>query len=144
MHAQALHLEGVMSHIKLIIVCALLGACAAQPQQDQSDAVKDFIEVNELTEVSVIRTMKQYEYDRLSDGYVIVEANRKFYLVQLFGRCREISDTEVSPDFRRDSKALRAGEDTIRGCRIQKIYPIEDVQAQELENIGEAPGEDRQ
>lgn len=138
-------LEGVMRRVILVIAGVLLSACATQPppQQEQSDAVKDFIEVNELEEVGVIRTMRRFDFDRLSDSYIIVEASREYYLVQLFGRCRELTDTDVAPDFRHDAKTLRAGEDTIRGCRIQRIYAIEKVQAQELENIGEAPGEDR-
>ena len=31
--------------------------------------------------------------------------------------------------------------DTIRGCRIGAIYALDEAEAAELENIGEAPGQ---
>ena len=35
---------------------------------------------------------------------------------------------------------MRAKFDTIRGCRIAAIYALDEAEAAELKNIGEAPG----
>ena len=75
--------------------------------------------------------------------YVIVEARRDYYLVELYGRCRELMTeyADIQPDIRPEAKAIRTGEDTIRGCRIKAMYEIDKVQAMELNEIGEAPAE---
>lgn len=134
------------STLMLVLLLILLGGCAAQQApQDESDAVEDFIAISELDEVDVIRSMDRFDYDYLTDRYVIVTTRRQYHLVEFFGRCRELTtyDMDVQPDFRYDPKALRAGEDTIRGCRIKTMYEIDKIQAEELEQIGEAPGENR-
>ena len=133
-----------MSRISAALVLAALSACASQAPQDQSTAVDDFVEINDLDEVRVARTLDQFDYDYLSERYVVVETGRKYFLVEFHGRCRELTtyDMDIQPDLRRDAKALRAGEDTIRGCRIKTMYEIDEVQAMELKQIGRAPGED--
>jgi len=141
-----------MSRITMLLLLVFLGACTSQAQQaerqarqEQTDAVDDFVAISELEEVELIRTIDRFEYDQLTDSYVIVTTRKKYYLVQFFGRCRELTtwDADVQPDFRYDAKALHAGVDTIRGCRIKTMYEIDEVQAQELEQIGVAPGEER-
>ena len=47
----------------------------------------------------------------------------------------------MQPDIRYDSSVLRARFDTLRGCRIDKLYAIEPGQADELRNLGWAPGD---
>lgn len=134
-----------MSRLLTLFAVALLSACASQAPKDQSDAVEDFVEINDLEEVKVARTLDQFDYDYLSERYVVVETRRKYYLVEFHGRCRELTndDMDIQPDFRYDAKAIRAGEDTIRGCRIKTMYEIDKVQAMELKHIGLAPGEER-
>lgn len=133
-----------MNRLPVALVLAFVSACASQAPQDQSDAVDDFVEVNALEDVAVARTVNRFDYDYLSERYVVVETRRKHYLVEFYGRCRElaIDDMDIQPDFRYDAKAIRAGEDTIRGCRIKSIYEIDKVQAMELKQIGKAPGEE--
>ena len=55
--------------------------------------------------------------------------------------CRELDEFRVTPDYRREANLLRARFDTIRGCHIGKIYAVDKGQAQELENLGDAPGD---
>ena len=43
-------------------------------------------------------------------------------------------------DRRNDANTLRARFDTIRGCRIHRIFALNEGEVAELENIGEAPG----
>ena len=135
-----------MRESTLVLLLVLMGGCAAQQStQEDSDAIDDFIAISDLEEVDSIRTIDRFEYDYLTDRYVIVTTRRSYRLVEFHGRCRELttSNMDVQPDFRYDAKTLNAGEDTIRGCRIKTIYEIDKVQAEELKQIGEAPGEDR-
>ena len=130
----------------LIILLLVLGGCAAQePEPDEGGAVDDFIAINKPDEVSVARTTNTFDYGYVTDRYVIIKTRKKYYLAQLFGRCPELTspDGDVQPDIRYEAKAIRAGVDTIRGCRIKTIYEIDEAQALELREIGEAPGERR-
>ena len=134
---------------KVLASFLLLVGCASQPsgvpEIDESGAVDDFVAINELEDVDVARTTNSFDYGYLTDRYVVVTTRRAYYLVQLYGRCPELTDpsADVQPDIRYDAKAIRAGVDTIRGCRIKNIYEIDEAQALELKQIGEAPGERR-
>ena len=79
---------------------------------------------------------------RLTDHFVIYEARNDNYLIEFRRRCRELQDnTTVVADRRYDHNRLRVNEDTLRGCRIGKIYPLTKGQAAELQALGEGPGE---
>lgn len=120
---------------------ALLVACASQTGPTVSDAVEDFIVVSELEERDTVKTREQYSYKYLSEHYIILKTRREYYLVQFGRRCRELNEPRVTPDIRFDSNTLRAGFDTIRGCRIDKLFAIDEAQAEELTYLGKAPGE---
>ncbi len=120
---------------------ALLVACASQTEPTVSNAVADFIVVSELEEMDTVKTREQFSYKYLSERYVILQMRRENYLVQFSRRCRELNEPYVTPDIRFDGNVLRAGFDTIRGCRIDKMFAIDDAQAQELIYLGKAPGE---
>ena len=57
-------------------------------------------------------------------------------------RCFALYDSSrITPDVRREGNIIRARFDTIRGCSIDKIYTIDEAQALELEQLGDAPGD---
>ena len=125
-----------------VLVLMFLAACATTGQEERSNAVKDFIEVNELEKVDAIRTFDRIEQRVLNDRFVIVSTRREQYLLEYSYPCREDPFTRrPRPDIRRDSTAIYAGSDTFRGCQIRAFYAITEDQAQELKNIGKAPGE---
>lgn len=130
-----------MRAILLTLASALLLACAAQQATDTTTAVRDFIAVNELGEKNTIRITDQYSYSALNDTHIILTTRREHFLVQFRRRCRELEDSWATPDIRYDHNKLRARFDTIRGCRIEKIFPIDQAQAEELTHLGQAPGE---
>ena len=131
-----------MKTIALIVAAVLLGACATSHQEERVNAVKDFIEVNELPEADSIRTIGKLDHVELNDRYIIIISRGEHYLVEYFQRCTEDPMTNrVRPDVRRDGKRIYAGADTFRGCRIKMIHAISEDQAQELQALGEAPGE---
>lgn len=131
-----------MKYIALIIAAALLGACATSHQEERVNAVRDFIEVNDLPQAESIRTFDQLNQKELNDYFIIVSSRREHFLIEYSQRCTDDPFTNrPKPDVRRDARYIYPGVDTFRGCRIKAIYGISEDQAQELQMIGEAPGE---
>jgi len=136
-----------MKRITLILLIAGLAACATQDEQaeqstqDTAQAVRDFIEVRGLEELPKLRSSGQDRWTSIEDEFLIYEGRREVYLVQFYRRCYELSDnTRIVPDKRWDGNFVHARSDTIRGCRIEKIYALTEAEAAELEQIGETPG----
>jgi len=124
-----------------------LAACASQDEQaeestqDVSQAVRDFIELRELEELDRLKSGTNDGWQQLDDRFILYSGRRETYLVEFRRRCHELNDnTRIVPDKRWDSNTVSAKFDTIRGCRIDKIYRLDEAEAAELENIGEAPG----
>ncbi len=45
-------------------------------------------------------------------------------------------------DIRANSNVLHAKFDTIRGCKISRIFELTDAQSAELKVLGDAPGDE--
>jgi len=136
-----------MKRITLLMAIATLAACATQDEQaeqstqDTAQAVRDFIEVRGLEELPKLRSSGQDGWTSIEDEFLIYEGRREVYLVQFYRRCYELSDnTRIVADQRWDGNVVHARSDTIRGCRIEKIYALTEAEAAELEQIGETPG----
>ncbi len=119
-----------------------LAACATEIEPDPVlQAFEDFVEVGELQEAKEIRYRTDIHYEYLNEHYVLMKTRREQYLVKFARRCSELNDTfTVKPDYRREAHVIRARFDTVRGCRIDKIYPVNEGQAEELKSLGDAPG----
>ncbi len=124
----------------LVLAAMLLGACAANEEEEGPDAIDDFIEVSELAEVTVIRSYDRFDRVELNNRYVILTTGKEQYLLAYYGRCTEIVGQRQRPDVRRDAHAIYAKSDTFHGCRIKAIYPISEAQERELVEMGRAPG----
>jgi len=129
------------------IVLILVSACAAQeeqdeaPTQDTTQAVRDFIEVRELESVDSMRSGTNDSWTEIDEYFILYHGRRDTHLVEFSRRCHELRDqTRITPDKRWDTNIIRARFDTIRGCRISKIYALTEAEVAEMENIGEAPG----
>ena len=137
-----------MKQLVLVTMLAALYACAAQEgsqrettEKIQNQAVIDFISVRELTEVDKMRSTERDGWDILTMTYLIYKTRRDRYLVEFARPCYELRDnTEVTPDLRANANIIRAKFDTLRGCRIARLYALTTEEADELKNIGEAPG----
>lgn len=126
----------------LLLPLVVLLACTGntKPRAD-TVAVRDYIEVGELEDVDHIRTFSRDSMEYLSDHYILYKVRTSEYLIEFKRICREFRENRtVAPDRRYDYNRLRTNEDTIRGCRIGKIYPLTSAQAEELRNLGHAPG----
>jgi hypothetical protein len=125
-----------MNRLWWFCVLGLVSACAGTPHE-RPDPIEDFVVVNQLEEVSSIRTMgsQQLQHTRLNDSYLILESRRQYYLLEYRTPCRDLSNDIVRPDIRRDANTISSGVDTYRGCVIGAFYPIDEGQAEELKQI---------
>lgn len=134
--------------VTLALLAALvLANCAAQDEQadestqDMEQAIRDFIELRELVALDRLKSGMSDHWTTLDENFIIYNGRREAYLVEFVRRCYELYDeTRITPDKRWDTNTIRARFDTIRGCRIAAIYALDEAEAAELENIGEAPG----
>ena len=133
---------------KILIVPALLvvAGCSSTTQRPQEiEAVRDYVAAAELEEVTDIRLREQLNYTYVNDRFVTIDTRRGDYLVEFNRDCWELRQTQVSGgmvDVRDNHNVLRARFDTIRGCRIGKIYEITEAQREELTALGDAPGDE--
>ena len=122
----------------------VLQACSTPKTRVETEAVRDYIVASELQETDAIRhrTMNSPSHRPISERFAIVETRDKHYLVEFRKRCYELYDSSrITPDIRREGNTIRRF-DTIRGCSINEIYAIDEAQAMELEQLGDAPGGD--
>ena len=136
-----------MKYFLYALGLTLIAGCAGQDEkddpstQDIAQAVRDFIELRELEEVDSMRSGMHDGWTQIDDTFIIYSARKDTYLVEFARRCYELRDnTRITPDKRWDANTIRARFDTIRGCRIHRIYALTEAEVAELENIGEAPG----
>ena len=130
-----------MKLLATVGLLVLFAGCATSSESEISGAVSDYIRVAELEEQDSIRTMGKWSHRVISQRYVTLETQKENYLVEFSRRCPELTRNEVTPDIRYEKDVLRSRFDTIRGCRIGWIYAIDKGQAEELRNLGEAPGD---
>jgi hypothetical protein len=136
-----------MKNFFYLVGIILLAGCAGQDEkddpstQDVGQAVRDFIELRELEEVDDMRTGTRDGWTEINETFILYSARKDTYLVEFTRRCYELRDhTRITPDERWDANLIRSRFDTIRGCRIAKIYALSEAEIAELKNIGEAPG----
>ena len=126
------------------LLAAAVGGCASDQKIPSREAVDDFVVVSELPPTDSIRYFGhlQLQQTYLNDYYVIMSTRKEDYLIEFTKRCWALTDnSQVKTDIRHESNVLRAKFDTIRGCRIKAMYPINKGQAEELKSLGDAPGE---
>lgn len=130
-----------------LLCCTLLVACAGQSpeaeqrRQDVVQAVRDFIDVRGLEELRELKSSTSDSWEPIDEYFLIYQGRRNAYLVEFARQCRELNDnTHIVADERRSSNTISARFETIRGCRISRIFALTDAEVIELENIGESPG----
>ena len=132
-----------MKRVILILGLTAFAACATDQafQKEENQAVMDFIEVRGLQELDKLATSGRDGWEEISLSYLIYKSRREQYLIEFSRPCYELRDkTTITPDVRADPNYIRARFDTLRGCRISKIYALTEAEAEELSDIGEAPG----
>ncbi len=127
----------------LIVAIVLLSACAAEQEvrtQDEEQAVRDYIAVRGLEEVDKLRSGSADRWEEIEAHFVIYKTRRHAFLIEFFRACYELSGSVVVADERRESNTIRARFDTLRGCRIDKIFALTEADVAELKSLGEIAG----
>ena len=107
--------------------------------------MRDYIAAAELKQVDEIRQRSQTNYRYVNDYFVTLPSRRGDYLVEFTRQCMDLRRTDFRPemvDVRESTNMIRAKFDTIRGCRIARIYEITDMQRREIHDLGDAPGDE--
>ena len=115
----------------------MLGGCAGEPLYipPSNQRVADYVAATELTQVGQIRKGNSDSWSYVNDRY-IVYLGPKDYLIEFRDNCGVLNDNDWVPaDYIHDHRNLRAREDTIRGCIIEKIYSINRVQRSEIRQL---------
>lgn len=131
-----------MRTIGLVGLLALVAACAGTPEiPADTQAVRDYIEVGELPEVDRIRTHGSDAWAPLTNHFAVYKGRDGRFLLEFTRVCREMFDnTTVTADRRYDHNVMRRGIDTLRGCRIDRMFPLTDAQAEEIEVLARNAG----
>ena len=131
-----------MRPIYLPALVVLLAACTGTPEiPPDLEAVRDYVEVGELEQTDRIRTHGSDSWSPLTDYYALYGSRDGWYQLEFARICSELTDyTRITPDHRYDHNVLRSRFDTLRGCRIDSIYPLTEAQKQELEALVKSYG----
>jgi len=130
----------------VILLAILVVGCSSTPRGSREiEAVHDFVAAAQLEEVAEIRLWRQMSYTFLNVRFVTIPGRRGDYLVEFQRDCRALTSIEVMPDMvdvRQNRNVLHAKFDTIRGCKISRIFELTDAQSAELKVLGDAPGDE--
>ncbi|MCH8070587.1 MAG: hypothetical protein IIA09_01460 [Proteobacteria bacterium] len=123
----------------LLLCLTVLFGCALQ-EENRNDAreisreseneVRTYLDETLLEEVPYIRFINSLQWKYLNDYFVAAEANDGDHLIEMNTECAELRAKTFNFDMadqRSRSGIVRAGQDTIRGCRIKTIYKLPDV-----------------
>ena len=129
----------------LAIASLLLVACAANeekpfdelpPYVQETRIYLDTVQPETVVSVSFVEPLR---YEVINEMYVVMEGHGGSYLLETERLCRPLTSPDIFIDMadRRSIRGrLRAQVDTIRGCRIAKIYKLPPVD----ETTGPEPG----
>ena len=125
--------------VALVTGCAETGTTQEPSAISKETVFEDYIEVSQLKELDVVRTRHQTHYKVVSEKHIIIYDRKTSYLATFRRACKELQNRHV-PDIRHDLNTIRARFDTIRGCKIEFLYALDEGQAEELIQLGKAPG----
>jgi hypothetical protein len=120
----------------LVVIPLLLSACAETVSR-QSEAMRDFIDIEQLQEQDEIRTSDRDRREVINADFIIYKAKNQDYLIEFRPRCPGLVDRRVVADRRWSGNRIRPRFDTINGCLIAKAYALSEEQANELQEIAE-------
>lgn len=122
----------------------LLCSCSLQNRDVDREAVEDYIRVQDLQEVDVIRTRGNLPGDisrYLNDYHLSYKTKQRYYLIAFAHVCPRRYGTVTTDE--RNNNLLQAHADSIRGCRISRIYEMTKENAAELRTLGRPPATPR-
>ena len=132
-----------MKIFSLVALLLLVGACAGTPEiPADTQAVRDYIEVGELEQVDRIRTHGSDKWVPVTKHFAMYTGRDGRFLLEFTRMCREVFDNmSIKADRRYDHNVMRRGIDTLRGCRIDRMYPLTEAQAEEIKALVKSAGD---
>lgn len=104
-----------------------------------------YIEQEKPETVAFIRYQQPFRWRGLNNYFALTEARTGPHLIEMSWECNELVSRDLLTDMvdkRSENRLIRAGVDTIRGCRIKRFYKLpqpEPVDASELETPASEP-----
>jgi len=95
--------------------------------QSKVDETRAYIEAANLEPLEVVRVIGSIRLQSSNRRFAVIEINTSSYILETERDCRGLESRNVElgmVDFRVQRRMLRAGYDTIRGCRIKSIYKL--------------------
>lgn len=137
------------------ILCLLAGGCASTEQQGEPnllsaearaqakvDETRAYLEAVNLPTVHAIQMSGSMRLQSSNRRFAVIKVNSSTYILETERECPGLETRGVElgmVDFRMQRRILRAGYDTIRGCRIKSIYKLQRANSDTSEsNAGDA------
>ena len=113
----------------LVLMLGLIAAAGYAQDEQAVTTIDDYIEVNELKKVSKVRTAQNDNTSFLNTGFAIYHSGKRNTLIKFRRECQALNmDRPTVPDTRTTRGYLTASSDTLRGCRIAAMHPLEEHQ----------------
>ena len=107
------------------------------------DETRAYIEAAQLEQVDIVRVIGSPRLRSSNRRFAVVEIGTSSYILETERDCRNLESRNVElgmVDFRVQRSMLRAGYDTIRGCRIKAIYELPKTREQSTTSGDEPVG----
>ncbi len=133
----------------VLLVSVILAACATSEEEERPaltssaarqqalvDETRAYIQSTNLEQHTAIRYIGKFSIVSANQRFAVIEARSTRYLIETEIDCPRLplaGATDDSIDVRMRRNMLRAGYDTIRGCRIKAIYELPDPPAETRE-----------
>ncbi len=128
----------MMCRLAPVIIALLILGCAAQKVSELDQAILDYVQLHELSELDSLRRSNGDSWKALSDRFVVYSGRKDVYLIEFNRNCHELNEYPVVADVRREPNRIRARFDTLRGCLIDRIFAINENDVAELAAMGQA------
>jgi len=131
------------------LIAAGTVGCASEPERDPVREQLDlsieetfvYLETHRPPTVASIRHRLPLHYDVVNARFVYMKESAGHFLLEMARDCKQLTSREYRYDMTdRENKRyrIRAGHDSIRGCRIVQIYELSDIEETPAENSGES------
>lgn len=133
----------------VLLVSVILAACATGEEEERPaltsrqarqqalvDETHAYIQSANLEQHTAIRYIGKFSIVSANQRFAVIEARSTRYLIETEIDCPRLplaGATDDSIDVRMRRNMLRAGYDTIRGCRIKAIYELPEPPAETRE-----------
>ena len=127
-----------------LFVVLLMGCASAKTAEDRrppggpgrasAEELREYIDKVKPEAVFVVYYKEPLRWKAINDYFAIMDTRDGPHLIELSWECKDLGNQSIYVDMadRRDKRnILRAGVDTLRGCRIENFYKLPEVEGVE-------------